>query len=106
MKIYCLDNSELAEIEANHRGYLGDIYVFIDGNYYHLNIYNFARLKQDFEMEIDEYGSYGVEPNLVLVSDISKRSVRDIIDYLRRQQYFDLIKPSTDVNIDQLKEYQ
>jgi hypothetical protein len=88
-----LDNSELAEFEASSRGYRGDIYVNIGGNYYNLAIYDIVRLQQDFEAEIQSYDFFSIEPNLIIVEEVTIVNIKKTIEKISRQKYFEKIKP-------------
>lgn len=43
IQIFCLDNSEYAKFNAVSRGWRGDIYVKISGDYYKLEFYDMVR---------------------------------------------------------------
>ena len=94
VKIYCNDNSELAEFEASSRGYRSDIYVkVISGQIFQLHVYDIIRLKQDFETEIESHGFFGIEPNIILVKEVTILNIRLTVDKLTCQQFFDNLKP-------------
>lgn len=94
IKIYCLDNSELTEFESSSRGYRSDIYVkTMTGNIYHLYVYDITRLKQDFETEIEVYGFFGIEPNIILVEKVILNDIKLTIKKLFAQKFFDHLKP-------------
>ena len=93
IEVFCLDNSELAAFEAINKGYRRDIYVKLLGGFYHLNIYDITRLRQDFEAEVEQDRCYSVDPNLVLVNEVNINEVKNVIDHLYKQKYFDKIKP-------------
>ena len=92
MTIYCLDNSEYATHDALSRGHRSDIYVKVNENFYRLNIYDMVRLTQDFETEIEEYGFYSIEPNLVIVNEVSNEEIKKVLPGLYKQKYFEEIK--------------
>lgn len=102
LNIYFSDDSELAEYEALSRGYRTDVYVKIDSNIYNLKIYAMVRLQQDFESEIQSYGFYASEPNLILVKEANKEEVIETIKKLYEQKYFEEIKPVEHIEINQL----
>ena len=87
------DNTELAEYEAVNKGYRNDVFVKIQHDYYNLRIYDIIRLKQDFESEVEEYGYYSTEPNLVLVSEVNTENIKGIICRLYDDGYFKHLKP-------------
>jgi hypothetical protein len=91
--IYCLYDSDRDNLEALNKGYRSDIYVEIQSHYYHLNIYDIARLKQDFEMEVGMYGFYSIDPNVVIVQEVEWTCIRQTISKLKLQLYFERILP-------------
>lgn len=100
IKIYCLDNSKLVELEAMNRGYRADIYVkTISGDIFHLHVYNIIRLKQDFETEIESYGFFGIEPNIILVEEVIMSNIILTIEKLFKQKFFESLKPIDDKEI-------
>ena len=99
MKILCLDDSELMEFNSINKGYRGDIYVKLNDSYYNLNFYDIVRLKQDFEKEIEDYGIFSPDPNIVIVKDVNKNEIKESIENLKRKKYFDEIKPLSDKDI-------
>ena len=102
--IYFSDCSELSEFEANQRGYRVDVYVKIHCDIFHLNIYDPVRLIQDYNIEIEEYGQYVVDPNLVLVKDVNRNEIIEIIKRLYSCKYFEEIKPIKSINVSLLYE--
>ena len=97
-QIYCIDNSDLSEFEAKNKGYRNDIYVKIDRYIYILNIYNIVRLTQDYELEYNDYGYYDIEPNIIIVHEVTFQEIKKTIGKLFKQGYFDRIK-SLDENV-------
>jgi len=94
IKIYCLDNSELTEFESSSRGYRSDIFVItIAGDIYQLHVYDIIRLQQDFETEIESYGFFGIEPNIILVKEVLLSNIRLTIVKLFAQKFFEYLKP-------------
>jgi hypothetical protein len=102
LSIYCLENSEWMDFDSDKRGYRGDIYVKADSEYFQLNIYDIVRLKQDFETEIEYYGFFDIESNIVLVEDVTLVKIKKTIEYLYSKQYFKKIKPLEIGYIDKL----
>lgn len=93
VQVFCLDNSDLIAFEAKNRGYRGDVFVKISNQYYNLIIYDIVRLKQDFESEIEQYGMFSPEPNLVLVNEVNYLEIINLVNHLYNQKYFERIKP-------------
>jgi len=102
LNIYFTDDSDLAEYEAENKGYRTDVFVKVGHNLYSVKIYTMIRLQQDFESEIESYGFYKSEPNLVLVKESTKDEIIDVVKELYEQEYFDALKPTENIKIDQL----
>lgn len=92
-KVIFLEDTELAEYEAINKGYRNDIYIKISNMIYNIRAYDLERLLQDFETELEEYGYFSVDPNLVLVKEVSKDNIYLTIKGLFKQKYFDDLKP-------------
>lgn len=94
ISIFCSDNSDLAEFEASSKGYRSDIIVkTASGAFYQLHVYDIVRLKQDFDAELEAYGFFGIEPNLILVEEVVLSNIKVTVERLWAQKYFDQIKP-------------
>lgn len=94
IKVYCKDNSELAEFEASNRGYRGDIYVKLNSNQlFQLHVYNVVRLKQDFETEIKLHDFFAIDPNIILVTEVTTSKIKFTIKKLVNYNYFEYLKP-------------
>ena len=102
IEIFFLDDSELAEFEAKNKGYRVDVYVKVDNIFFHVRVYDVFTLKQDFERELDSYGYYAIEPNLILVKDVNKAEIIETIKRLYEQKYFEGIKPVERIDITDL----
>lgn len=92
-KFFCVDSSKLYELDAKDRGYRSDIYVEIDNAFFHLHVYDIVRLKQDFETEIEYHNFFRIEPNIVIVQEVTWRNIKLTIEKLFKGKYFDNIKP-------------
>ena len=103
ISVFCLDNSELAEYEAVSKGYREDVYVKVSDRYYHLYIYDIVRLQQDFESELEDYGVFSSDPNLVIVKEVNGMEIRKLANHLYKQRYFEEIKPVEKSKIQQLE---
>jgi threonine synthase len=102
LNIYVSDDSELAEYEATSRGYRTDVFIRVNNNIHNVRVYSMIRLQQDFETEIDSYGFYSIEPNLVLVKDVSKEEIIATIKKLYEQKYFEELKAGININLKEL----
>jgi hypothetical protein len=92
---FCTDNSEYAEFDAVNRGYRGDIYIKIGKEYFNLHVYDPVRLSQDFNHEIEEYGFFSSEPNIVIVPEVNSWEIVQLAKYLFKSKYFLRIKPTS-----------
>lgn len=106
IKIYFQYDTELSAFEAIQKGYRVDVFVKIGGIYFNLRVFDIIRLQQEFESEVDSEGYYAVEPNLILVKEVNKKEILCTIRNLYKQKYFDEIKPTCAVNVDELIEIQ
>ncbi|NOU15926.1 MAG: hypothetical protein HOO91_00005 [Bacteroidales bacterium] len=100
--IYCLDDSELMEFNSINRGFRSDIYVEINDNVFQLIVYDIVRLCQDFESELNDQGFFAVDPNLIIVKEVAVDIIKQTIDKLHKQKYFDKIKPLSRDEIEKL----
>lgn len=102
INVFCLDNSELANHEAIDKGYREDIYVRVSDKYYHLNIYDIVRLQQDFESELEDYGVFASDPNLVIIKEVNRKEIKKLANHLYKQRYFEQIRPMEDIDVQSL----
>ncbi|WP_268627741.1 hypothetical protein [Paenibacillus alvei] len=91
--LYFLDDSERSIWEAESKGYRSDVYVELQDDVFHINVYDQIRLIQDFEEEIKQSGYYQIEPNLILVQSVNEKEILNTINNLIRTDYFQNIKP-------------
>ncbi len=103
IEIFCVDNNEFKEIDSIDRGYRGDIYVRFKDEYFNLNFYDITRLKQDFETEIEHYGVFSPDPNIIIVNKVNKNEIKKSIENLVKQKYFYEIKPLSAEKLKSLK---
>lgn len=89
MKIVYEDNSELANFEAENKGYRKDVIVELNNKYYKLYIITFQRLQQDFEMEYRDSHYYLQEPNTIIVNTMSKDEIEFVIEKMSKSDYFE-----------------
>lgn len=100
MEIYFGEKNELAEFEAINRGYRSDIFALVNEEIYRLHVYDIIRLKQDFESEVEDYGFFSVEPNLIIVKEVSLENIRQTIERLFYQKFFEKLKPENKNEVD------
>lgn len=102
INIYFSDDSELSEYEATNKGYRVDVYVIVNSRIYNVRVYTMIRLQQDFESDMEDYGIYLMEPNMILVKDSNKQEIIDTIIKLNEQDYFNNIKPIENIDLNKL----
>jgi len=61
--------------------------------YYHVNIYDITRLQQDFEAELKYYGFYGIEPNIIIVKEVTTINIKKTVEHLDKQNFFEKLLP-------------
>ncbi|CQR55433.1 hypothetical protein [Paenibacillus riograndensis] len=101
IKVFFLDDTELAEFEGNSKGYRNDVYVEVLNKLFNIKVYDIVRLQQDFELELETYGYYSVEPNLILGKEVSKEEIEFVVRKLYEQKYFESVKPVDDKNLNE-----
>jgi len=106
VEIYFSEDSELSEYEAISKEYRLDIFVRINGILYRVAAYTPLRLQQDFDTEIESYGVYYPDANLVLVKNTNKDEIIRTVNYLARKRYFLDLKGMNDVDITALVKVQ
>lgn len=102
IEIYFEEDSDLVEFESESKGYRNDVFVKEHNLIYKLNVYSMIRLQQDFESEIESYGYYAIEPNLVLVHDVKREVIIDTILKLKNQNYFSEILATKEIKVEEL----
>jgi len=102
ISIYFSEDTEVSEYEGVHKGRRPDVYVKINGDVFNLRVYDLVRLQQSFESGCEQYGQYHVEPNLVLVREVSKPEIIEALIVLHGQRYFEEIKPIDDSDVSKL----
>lgn len=86
--IYFKSNDELLEMEALHKGCRNDVYVQIDGNFYKVACYDTVRIIQDFDSRYKEYGYYDIDPNLILLKEVTTSTIVETILKLVKHDFF------------------
>jgi hypothetical protein len=91
IELYSHENSELADFEALSRGYR-QVYASKGNEVFLLHIYDIVRLKQDFETELESNGFFGIEPNIILVKEVTLNNIAYTLERLNRQSFFESLK--------------
>ncbi|MGE5405361.1 MAG: hypothetical protein ACM3PP_10550 [Candidatus Saccharibacteria bacterium] len=88
------DETEIAE-----KGYRFGTYVKIGVNFYEVHVYDIVRLQQDFKRELETAGFYDIEPNIILVREVTKKDIEFTVRELCKRGYFDRLKPIGDRDV-------
>lgn len=89
IKIIYEEDTELAELEALHKGYRTDVIVKIGEKKYKVYIISMIRLQQDFEMEQENSGYYVDEPNTLIVYEVTKEEIERKILEMYKCKFFE-----------------
>lgn len=91
LKILYENDTELAEYEALNKGYRKDVMAVIGEKRYKIYITSLIRLQQDFETEQRDSGFYMAEPNMLLVKEVTKKEIENVIIKMYHCKYFELL---------------
>lgn len=80
---------EYIEWDTNLKGLRNDVVVEIDSKKYKLCIISMSRLQQEFESWIKDDGYYMVDPNLIIVKNVTKQEIEFTIKKLYESKYFE-----------------
>lgn len=83
--------SERDIFEAECKGYLSGLKVEVDGKNFIVNIYSLTRLNQDFQTEMEYYGYFATEPNLVIVDEVTPEKIKFVLEINYKGKYFNEI---------------
>lgn len=87
------DFDERAETEANEKGYLKEVFIQTpDKKFYQLNFYGIERIKLRLEenSRVDHF--YFTEPGLIILPEITKKTMSDAVTKLWEQGFFHELK--------------
>jgi hypothetical protein len=85
------------EDEMPLKGYLSNVEVgLVDGRRFVVNLIDPIRLAQDLEAESATGRPYLAEPGLIILPEVTTRSITDAIHSLWREGFFETLKPLTD----------
>lgn len=84
-------DTELAEYEAEQKGWRQDVVVKIGDKKYKVYVTALIRLQQDFEAEMECQGYYSTVPNTIIVKNVTKKEIEDVILKLYRNKFFEAL---------------
>ena len=89
IKIIYENDTKRAEVEALERGVRFDIFVLIGEKKYKIHVTTLLRLQQDVETDMDYYGYYIAEPNILIVDEVTKEKISFIVEKMYKCHYFE-----------------
>lgn len=92
VEIYYLYNTELDDLEYEMRGFKRDVFVRVDGELFNLNFYTIDRINSDYENMLNNGYNYHNEENIVIIKEISRKEIKEEVQRLYKQRYFEKIK--------------
>ena len=93
LSIYFSDDDEYAEYACKSNGMRPDVLVAIDGKFFHPMIYDIFTLTQEYNESLNMGKLYEILNNIVLVKEVTKNNIIEIILHLSKKGYFDKVKP-------------
>lgn len=90
IEILFQDDTDLAEYEAENKGYRSDVVVRVNGKTYKLFVTTMVRLQQDFESDVKHMGYYCPDRNMIIVAETSKSQIEHTIKELYKGGCFDI----------------
>ena len=93
MKIYVSRNDKNYIDEMKDKGYRDDIYVYTNGKFYKIFIYEKIRFVQDFEETVDSLGGFVPEPNTIFVKKVINEEIIKTLEMCNKEDYFEYLKP-------------
>ena len=89
MKIIYENDTEKDEFESYYKEYRGDIIVQKGEKKYKIYVTTMLRLQQDCVTEQAQNGFFRVEPNTVIVQEVTKDEIERVIKKLDGCRYFE-----------------
>lgn len=90
--IYMFEDEE-THFMSPVRGFRNHVFIRLESDIFHLNIFHIVRLNQEFEFEIKKKGYYSIKENIILVKDVTKEEIAKTVLGLYEGHYFRYIKP-------------
>jgi hypothetical protein len=88
------DYDAQSEFETPLRGYLSEVEVELDGLRYRLFFIDPVRLGQELKSNIDSGTSYFVEPNLIVLPEVTTEAIKKAVEGLARNGSLQQLKTS------------
>ena len=85
LSIYFSDDDEYAEYVCKSNGMRPDVLVAIDGKLFHPMIYDIFTLTQEYNESLSMGKLYEILNNIVLVKEVTKNNIIEIILHLSKK---------------------
>lgn len=100
IKIYFDEDNEYSEYLYNNKDYRFGIVVLQNGNKYKINIYGITRLNQEFNDSISSGEVFYIEPNLIIVKEVTKQNIiKSIIGVCSEFNFLQKLKKEEDIDL-------
>ncbi len=91
VSIYFGDDSKAAEMDHFNRCYRSDVFVQIDELLFNVVFFDPDRLVEEFHLQYERQGFYDIDPNLVLLKDITTEAIIKTTLALVEKKYFEYL---------------
>ena len=106
IKIYFDEDTEYSEFMYYNKDYRLGIIVVLNNKKYKLNIYGITRLNQEFNDCLNNNEVFYIEPNLIIVKEVTKENIINSIlgicrefDFLSQLKVEDSLDLSKHINV-------
>lgn len=89
VEIYVEDNTEITNLLYKTKGYRRDVYVKYNNKFYKMTVFSFTCLKQHLKNQYELLGTYRLEPNSIIVKNVSMKNIVPTILDEAKYHYFD-----------------
>jgi hypothetical protein len=86
------DYDAQSEFETPLRGYLSEVEVESDGVRYRLFFIDPVRLEQELKSNVESGRAYFAEPNLIVLSEVTREAMKKAVEGLVRDGFFQHLK--------------
>ncbi len=93
LEIFVEDNSIVRQEEAMQKDNRHDVYVKKGEDYYKICIMGKTSLFQEINDCFEANEPYDIEPNLIIVNEVTNQCIIENIIFLNYNHFFDFIKP-------------
>ena len=93
IKIYFDEDDEYSEFTWKNKDYRTGIIVVSHEKQYKINVYGITRLNQEFDDCIRDGETFYVEPNLIIVKEVTKQNIiKSVVDICTEFDFLSRLK--------------